>query len=131
MTFEFLFPIIDAEFGRRLFDADLIDAIDANIYDLKAMPARIEKDIEENAAYPGYVADLKVRLERYRRWAADAVPFAEMSFREKVEAQLGFVEAMPDFSATPEEMADDNARYIRYVNRVTAEAEIIDLWIRL
>lgn len=143
-----LFPIIDAEFGRRLFDADLVDHIryenDNQLKEVVKELIETRRQLAEVSApgfrFPNPAVDISARIgwlnleiarleaKRADMHANPRKKWAAFTFREKVEFQLGYVAPMPNFRASREEIADDNARYSRYVDRVTAEAEIIELW---
>lgn len=141
------YPVIDAENGVRLFDADLESAIRSSRYDERAILKEMAKFYSElyeisapgfrfpnpQASVAGSIAFVKRRInelgEDLDRERANPTPlYDSLSFADKIREQLGFVAAMPDFSATREEMETEAQYYSRYVRRVTAEAEIIALW---
>lgn len=143
------FPIIDAEFGRRLFDSDLVWAVRESgdwLAYLRSQLANYEEDLK-TISVPGFrfpnpavrvariiehdkaeIARLKAEIEREIANPNRLPSYDELSFAGKVYAQLSFVAPMPSFHESHEESAETAARFDRYARKVTAEAEIIALW---
>lgn len=112
------YPIIDAEFERRLFDADLIAHL------------RYERTEAANEvfSFQPYDSESYRKFKESYREECRAKPWDALSFAEQISIQLAFVAPMPRFNATAEEREAENVRYERYVRRITAEAEVIALW---
>jgi hypothetical protein len=141
-----LYPVIHKESDdpadwTRLFNPELEDAIRASEEDWYGEPAILKrlanaytglynaKPGGETAYYKGELERIGADLDRER---SNPTPrYDSLTFAGKVSSQLAFVDATPPMwysKASDEEVESENARYSRYVRRITAEAEIVALW---
>lgn len=115
---EALYPIIDAEFERRLFDADLVAHL------------RYERNETANEVFDfkSWDSESYRKFKESYREECRAKPWDSLSFREQAIIQIAFVSPMPRFNLSDEEREAEEARETRYANRIIAEAEIVALW---
>lgn len=115
---EALYPIIDAEFERRLFDADLVAHL------------RYERTEIANEVFnfQPYESESYRKFKESYREECRAKPWDALSFREQAIIQIAFVSPMPRFNLSDEEREAEERSATRYTNAIIAEAEIVALW---